>query len=629
MEKMIGVINNNLRSVINGIKEHKNSLEISLETIKNDMSLKIKEANSYKCDVENARLIISELENEISELENDLRELNDKFGAKDFKEILVAGNKEINAKIIEKRALINEQGQIIIELTDKAHMLKNELVRLRDKKVSIETTLEKSRVLDSYFETRINEIIVFSEEHPEELANYSKEIPQEELNVQENVDISAVIDGSIFEEIDEISSSGPDEELIKEVLENDTVEENVEVGVVYNEETDKNDEIDLSMTDQLENMISEAKTIIERNTNLMNEAKAEFVESIIEEAQVGEEKVEVTIEPTIINAIDVVENDNSTLELDLESVDYSDDSLEDDVIDIFVEEDNDKEINPDYVISGEKQESVDALQTASEPIEDVTENQVIIDSQLAEINEIVSAEYEVSVDENIISESIFNIGESRDVYEELKACGLDPDTFSVNDIAILQTSFDKNAAMEFINVLNKYEINIANVYKNVNTLVSITPQNLDKMLSLLMGTGAKKEDIDYIFDKLDKVNINKLEQNCLSSINLQLTEVLLTSLPYEESDIYTKLGLSSKEQEVLKKSLVDSDMKIFNMFPEIVMSNYEELKKLNINNLVECITKHPHKFIFNPSNFHSILDKYDPDDLVRCINKNSAVLDRL
>ncbi len=48
MEKMIKVINDNLRNVISGIKEHRLDLEETLDSIKSDMSLKVKEANAYK-----------------------------------------------------------------------------------------------------------------------------------------------------------------------------------------------------------------------------------------------------------------------------------------------------------------------------------------------------------------------------------------------------------------------------------------------------------------------------------------------------------------------------------------------------------------------------------------------------
>ena len=87
MEKMIGVINNSLRNIINGIKTHKSDAEKNLAIIKADMDDKVAIAAQYKVSVEDARTIISSLENEITDLEKDLKDLNEKFGSKNFTEI--------------------------------------------------------------------------------------------------------------------------------------------------------------------------------------------------------------------------------------------------------------------------------------------------------------------------------------------------------------------------------------------------------------------------------------------------------------------------------------------------------------------------------------------------------------
>ena len=163
MEKMIKVINDNLRNVISGIKDHRADLESTLDSIKSDMSLKVKEANAYKSDVETARAIVSSLESDIADLEHDLEELNDKFGSKNFKEILAAGNREINAKIIEKKSAIDEQSQIILGLTDKARSLKDSLIELRERKMVTEENLHKTKILEGYYDTRISEIVKFAE----------------------------------------------------------------------------------------------------------------------------------------------------------------------------------------------------------------------------------------------------------------------------------------------------------------------------------------------------------------------------------------------------------------------------------------------------------------------------------
>ena len=54
MEKMIGVINNNLRSVITGIKEHREETEKNLAVINAEMDEKVGIASEYKKEVEKA-----------------------------------------------------------------------------------------------------------------------------------------------------------------------------------------------------------------------------------------------------------------------------------------------------------------------------------------------------------------------------------------------------------------------------------------------------------------------------------------------------------------------------------------------------------------------------------------------
>jgi hypothetical protein len=140
---------------------------------------------------------------------------------------------------------------------------------------------------------------------------------------------------------------------------------------------------------------------------------------------------------------------------------------------------------------------------------------------------------------------------------------------------------------------------------------------------------ANHNDIDYVFRYLDKVNISKLEQNILTSNDSSLAELISSSLnSHGNANLSNLLGLSDSDVDYIKKNNKD-DYELMIDFPEIVLANYNTLKKFNINNLNECITKYPHRFTFNPSKFALILDKYDPEDLVRCINKNAQVIDKL
>lgn len=640
MEKMIKVINDNLRNVINGIKEHRIDLEATLGSIKNEMSLRVKEASTYKSDVENARTIISSFENEIADLESDLNELNDKFGSKNFKEILNAGNKEINSKIIEKRALINEQGQIILSLTDKARGLKDSLIELREKKITTEENLEKTRILEGYFENRIGEAIRYSEEHPDELASYRDEIPQEELNTQENIDISSIIDGSIFEEIDEISSGEPDAKLLESVL------ANPEDIPVYEqpEEVEEVVPVDVSTANQLENMISEAKDFIEQQAPLIMQ-EPETVESEKEEISVNEEEPSEIVEEETIYSADVEAEEDDADESSSPIIDHNGLDFEEDegYIDIYVDGDDndlgdyqerftDDAIDPDTLLEVEEEyNNMEAMGGGDDPFLDIAglENELGVGDSLGDLlpnddEEVIDLQIE---EDNLPVIDTFQ--DDIDIREEIKSCGLDIAMMDEADLMLLEATFDKNRIISSLEIIRKHNINVDNIYKNIKVLTAITPENLDNMLSLLERTDANNTDIELVFKYLDNVNVSRLEQVIMSG-NTELTSALSQAINYNgEEVIGNVLGISSGILNALKRNASEEDYKIMNALPDVVFANYSELKALQIENLDECISKFPHRFALTHSKFHEIMDKYDTEDLVRCIHKNPAVIDKL
>lgn len=551
MKKMIGVINDNLRSVVNGIKEHRSDTESSLATIKETIDTKVETASKYKIEVENARSIILSLETEISELENDLKELKEKFGSKNFTEILAAGDKEINSKIDEKKQAIAEQNEIIINITKKAHALKKELTKLKSKKQTIDEDLNKTLILEGYYEKRINAIVDFSIEHPDELATYKEIDEVDDLNTEEieDIDIGNIIDGQVFNEIDSISEGNtPKEKELKENIDFDFNGENDDNNPLENK-----DEADFSELDEILNVAS----------------------LIIDQKELDESLASEEDEDTAENLLDSTEENSSQ----------------------DVKEEDKEE---------RKHIQIHAM---SEPI--TVNLDVFGDAETTPINE---------------STFIENNGYS---FENLSECGLNANEFTQEDLYLLQNNFDKINTLEFIEVLKNHGFDIDKIYTSVGVLLNVTPQNLDKVLTLLESV-SEHTDIDYVFRYLDKVNISRLEQNiALSSDEDSLADLLITTLDSENNaDLSNLLGITDKEVATIKKSS-SGDYQLMINFPEIVLANYNALKAFNIDNLVECVTKFPHRFTINPSKFSAILDKYDPDDLVRCINKNAAVIDKL
>lgn len=667
MEKMIKVINDNLRSVINGIKVHKADTEKTLAAIKAEMDSKILIANEYKLNVENSRMIISNLENEISGLEKDLSDLNAKFGTKDFREILAAGNKEINTKIIEKRAQISEQSQRIAELTEKARLLKTNLIKLKEKKISTETTLNKDIVLEQYYETRINEIIEYSEENPQGIRDFVEDIPQTELLTSfediDTSDIRSTIDGSVFEEIDSISSDTIeiDDNLIKKVIVN---------GPSFDSEDDEesSSEIDLTMTQQLDDIILQANDLLAKSKEINKsaaairpmvmptpvqtpvtpqpepivETKPEPVAVEAKPAPITEEAKpeEVKNEPVVPEIPEKKDNLNIFVPDDLEEITIpsknvvtpgptpqmtSHDELlgskdESSIFDVL------GDFKDDDLLS-----SLASLNTDDDDDDDVLELKIEndeLDSIVKNTDELTD-ELSKELDSNVVTAQSFAVSD-KDITEELKECNLEANRFSDGDLEMIKKNFNKNNTMDFINVMRKHNIAVARIYESANVLASVTPQNLDHILSILEDTGAISNSISYVFNLLDRVNINALEELVQERKDYELTDLLYKVIPYNgEKNLADLIDLTPMEEGVLRKNTSSDEFKMMNLFASIVAANYNELKKYDIRNINECITKYPHRFTLNPDNFSAILDKYDPEDLVRCINKNCAVINKL
>ena len=94
-------------------------------------------------------------------------------------------------------------------------------------------------------------------------------------------------------------------------------------------------------------------------------------------------------------------------------------------------------------------------------------------------------------------------------------------------------------------------------------------------------------------------------------------------------DYLLNLGITESEIQELKKVQDKNVIESISFFPSIVTVNYEILKDIGINNFKEVFLKHPHMFLQNPDRFKKIFDKYDHDDLVRCLEKNGDIIEKL
>lgn len=579
MEKMIGVINDNLKSVINGIKSHRVDTEKELARVNKDIEEKVNVARQFGIDIDDSKQAISDLEKDIETLNNDLSELGDKF--QNFKELLAAGNKEISNKILEKKSLISMKTQSIKEITDRAEKLKSEIIDLEDNRTKLEAELKKAKVLEKYYEASINSIIEYSSTHKDELDSFVVNEIKEELDIKDieinDKELNHEIDDSVFEEIDHIGDieedSIEDEETEEESKKVDSIQEELDSIIATGQEVSSSIE-----EDELEEEIPDLEPLIEEE----NEDKTEVEKDEDEE-----------VEDTILD--DNLFNEEKETSYKLEE----DNEENDGTINLFI---------PDYLDEmpiTEKDDDVESLFNP-EDFKDMEEEPGL----------------------NEMSSSIFDSNDDLD--QSLLDLGLDKFRFSDDDVKKLETNFNKENTSKFLEIMQKHNLDKNLVYTSVETLINVTPQNLDHILSILEHANATSEDIACVFNILDKVNINKLEDVVEKVKEDEIANLLYASMNYNNNcELMVKLGFTKEEEKKFKKNLSDEEFLIFNTFSDIVIKNFNTINALNVDNARGCLIEHPNRFIFNPSRFNTILDKYDKDDLIRCINKNIAVIDRL
>ena len=405
-------------------------------------------------------------------------------------------------------------------------------------------------------------------------------------------DLNHEIDDSVFEEIDNIADDDDAEEA-----------DNIDVETDESETTDESGEPkELSIKDTLDNIISSGQDLEKKAIEFELEEDIPDVSSLIDEdIEIKHEDETSARDDSLENEVeDTILGDNLFDEEKETSYKLEDDNVSDETINLFIP--NDFNVSQE----SEKEENVQSLFNP-EDFKDMEES---------------------SIGLNNVSSSIFDSNDDMD--ESLKELGLDKLRFSDEDIEKMSKNFNKDNTSKFLNIMEKHHIDSSLIYTSVDVLINVTPQNLDHILTLLEHTNATSEDISCVFNLLDKVNVNKLEEVIESAKEDEIANLLFASMDYNNNcELLIKLGFTKDEEKKFKKNLTDEEFLIFNTFSDIVIKNFNTINALNVDNARGCLIEHPQRFIFNPSRFNSILDKYDKEDLIRCINKNIAVIDRL
>jgi len=621
MDTMIKDINSNLQEIIDGLAEMKDVNGGILAEVETKIAEKNEEVRLYKTEVETNKQNIKDLEEQVNTLETDLAELKERFGKKEYAAVVETAKREINAQIAEKKSKITKHKKKIKELTEKGRSTKELLASLKKDKVTKEKKLETVTTISDFYNVSIGKIIAYATEHPNSLEGFFIEPEIEEEKVIETSNM-------VFEE------EGP-------ILSYEYNPEPIYTGF----ELTKEDENEEDSAPEI-NMADFYGTFGTPTNDYRFEAENDFATEA---------------EPVVNDDFMITEPESINLEVEPEN----DFSL-----------DTDFTIEPEFAISEEEEtnfefnnetpaeesifnsESVDMFSNGFNAEEATEEHPAIIDhfsngfeEQTPEITEEVSFEnneiVEPIVSEEIINEPVIqeqtievqaepiaNEVVENDLTKFLQENNLDITRIPADIIANTQiTDFDN--AKRVLGILRDNNIDIAQIYDAL-LILNANPENLNGVITKLLLADQTISNIGLVLGALPLVNIEALgsiiesygpnikEANITDLVIKGISEVVETNLEYVKN-----LGFNDEEIASMLSTLPADTIKGLTVFPKISTANYYILNKFGINNIKDVFSGYAHMFLLNPERFDAILEKYNPEDLVRCVEKNAAVIEKL
>ena len=259
----------------------------------------------------------------------------------------------------------------------------------------------------------------------------------------------------------------------------------------------------------------------------------------------------------------------------------------------------------------------------------------LLEDDLSEENENVLPGEEEYVDEESHDSIELDIPDDNDEKEVVKATldsedisllGINVDSLSYRDQQYLINHANVNELKKTINVLNNHNVSLDKVYANVKVFTDVYPDTLDKILTILENNNKK---VDTVIPVLDKIDVSKLEDSIQVNKDKDIIDIIVPTVNGVDDSLKEKLEMTDEEFETLKSSVSEETLTKLNLLSNNVVENYSVLNNLGIDNARECLTKYPTNLMLDTKDFKDLLDKYDQDDLVRCINKNAKVFDKI
>ena len=172
MDNAIKETNKKLEEIVKKFNENKEKYQIKYNDINKVINQKLEQVKNYKEDYYAAKEKIDNLNTDIEEFKEEYKKLVNKFKDDELSNILIGANKEISAKINERKLTIQKDTDEMNKLVSEAESIKQELITLNAEKKALEILLNKSMDIAKFYESTLMEIVNYSNENPEDLCKY-------------------------------------------------------------------------------------------------------------------------------------------------------------------------------------------------------------------------------------------------------------------------------------------------------------------------------------------------------------------------------------------------------------------------------------------------------------------------
>ncbi len=284
MDNIINETNERLQSIINNLqtigREYEEKLNRNTELIESERE----KANTYKNDFAKAEAKINKMNADIVGFENDYNHLVEKFKDDELSSILIAANREISAKIDERKKKILKDQIAMNSLVQKAESVKTKLVKLYAEKKVLEYCYQQIVDAYDYYSTELGKIINYSNAHRDYLCECYEEKDDDseatntevkktvdtfdttdipivsKANEPTHITIDSNYDDVLADDYSEINMDGIEDVLDNPVglddLETISLDETTD-DEIYEEENDDNDDETATEEDVTEDIIEE------------------------------------------------------------------------------------------------------------------------------------------------------------------------------------------------------------------------------------------------------------------------------------------------------------------------------------------------------------------------------------